>query len=141
MSALAFPATPLLTCPFCGHAGKWFRTGRDVGVECADGGDCPGRAQTDVYEPENAEHAAGQWNTRDDQAADHYETVLATREELLSELSIAHAIITTLQNMVPAERKAELTAALYRLHDGEGAVRYHERAAVIAKTTGSTSNG
>jgi hypothetical protein len=39
-----------------------------------------------VYEPELAEHAAGQWNTRDDQAADHYEDVLQTREELLEAL-------------------------------------------------------
>lgn len=53
--------------------------------------------------------------------------------ELLSELQYAHSIISVLLNLVPAERKAEMAAALARVHDGEGAVRYHERAAVIAK--------
>jgi Restriction alleviation protein Lar len=80
----AFPPIALLPCPFCGAAGKWFRTGRDVGVECAQLEDCHGRAQTDVYEPEFAEAAAGRWNTRNDQAADHYATVLETRDALLS---------------------------------------------------------
>lgn len=54
----------LLPCPFCGSKAQWFRTGRDVGVECGNGDGCPARAQTDVYEPENSEAAAGQWNTR-----------------------------------------------------------------------------
>jgi Restriction alleviation protein Lar len=82
----AFPTMALLPCPFCGAAGKWFRTGRDVGVECAQLEDCHGRAQTDVYEPEFAEAAAGRWNTRNDQAADHYATVLETRDALLNEV-------------------------------------------------------
>lgn len=67
-SALSFPSTPLLRCPFCGNAARWFRTGRDVGVECTsiDTGGCPGCAQTDVYAPEHADDAAHQWNRRPD---------------------------------------------------------------------------
>lgn len=67
-SALSFPLTPLLRCPFCGNVARWFRTGRDVGVECTsvDTGGCPGCAQTDVYAPEHADDAAHQWNRRPD---------------------------------------------------------------------------
>jgi len=88
----AFPDVPLLPCPFCGSAAQWFRTGRDVGVECSQIEDCHGRAQTDVYEPENALAAAGRWNTRNDQAADLYEHVLESREELLEALRHCAAV-------------------------------------------------
>lgn len=68
MTALSFSETPLLTCPFCGNSARWFRTGRNIGVECtsADTGGCPGCAQTDVYDPLHAEDAAHQWNRRPD---------------------------------------------------------------------------
>lgn len=68
MSALHFPETPLLACPFCGMPARWFRTGRNVGVECTatDMGGCPGCAQTDVYDPLHANDAAHQWNRRPD---------------------------------------------------------------------------
>jgi hypothetical protein len=63
------PDAKLLPCPFCGKKGVWFKTGRDVGIECENHSNCPGSAQTAVYEPEHAEHAVGCWNTRNDQAA------------------------------------------------------------------------
>jgi len=62
--------------------------------------------------------------------------LIAAAPELLHELEKAHQIITVLLNLVPSERKFEMAEALAKLHDGEGAVRYHERAAVLAKATG-----
>lgn len=55
---------PLLPCPFCGCKAVWFKTGRDIGIECEDGFDCPGRAQTNVYEPEHREDVIAEWNRR-----------------------------------------------------------------------------
>jgi len=54
----------LLPCPFCGTSAKWFKTGRDIGIECGDGFDCPGRAQTNVYDPEHRETVIAEWNRR-----------------------------------------------------------------------------
>lgn len=51
-------------CPFCGTPGKWFKTGRDVGIECGDESNCPGNAQTDTYDPEHKELAVNAWNKR-----------------------------------------------------------------------------
>jgi len=56
--------------------------------------------------------------------------------ELLAELSAAHEIITVLLNLVPDERKNEMAALLQSAHDGDGAVRYHERRAAISKAKG-----
>jgi len=63
-------------------------------------------------------------------------SLIAAAPALLHELEKAHQIITVLLNLVPSERKFEMAEALAKLHDGEGAVRYHERAAVLAKATG-----
>jgi hypothetical protein len=62
----------LLPCPFCGCKAVWFKTGRDIGIECEDGFDCPGRAQTNVYDPEHRQDVIAQWNRR----------VLPTREDI-----------------------------------------------------------
>jgi Lar family restriction alleviation protein len=54
----------LKPCPFCGRNAVWFKTGRDIGIECGDGFDCPGRAQTNVYGPEHRQDVIDQWNRR-----------------------------------------------------------------------------
>jgi hypothetical protein len=65
--AMEFPPLPeLLHCPFCGCKAVWFKTGRDIGIECEDGFDCPGRAQTNVYAPENRQDVIAEWNRRVD---------------------------------------------------------------------------
>ena len=58
------PTGNLLPCPFCGSKAKWFKTGRNVGIECGDLDGCPARAQTDVYDIEHKDAAVGQWNMR-----------------------------------------------------------------------------
>ena len=60
--------------------------------------------------------------------------LLAAAPELLSELQLADRIIHILLNLVPD--KFAMAEQLANVHDGEGAVRAHERAAVIAKATG-----
>lgn len=138
MSGPAFPDVPLLPCPFCGMAGKWFRTGSYVGVECADGPDCPGRAQTNVYERQHARMAAGCWNTRNDDAADDYATVLETREELLAELQAAHRLLSLALGCMTSAGQAKFARQSEIVGLGtDGATRHHERAAVIAKATGA----
>lgn len=58
------PNESLKPCPFCGSRAVWFKTGRCIGIECADGMDCPGRAQTNVYDPEHRQTVIEQWNLR-----------------------------------------------------------------------------
>jgi hypothetical protein len=83
-------AINLLPCPFCDSAAQWFRDGRQVGVECSQQEDCPGRCQTDVYDEQNAEHAAGRWN--DERAAapaaPAQEPVASTAEEKLQRAGV-----------------------------------------------------
>ena len=62
--------------------------------------------------------------------------LIAAAPTLIDELQKAHAIITVLLNLVPDERKFAMAEKLAKVHDGEGAVRYHERAAVIRKALG-----
>lgn len=54
----------LLPCPFCGTKAQWFKNGRSVGVECGNQSECPGLAQTDVYDEEHADIAIDRWNMR-----------------------------------------------------------------------------
>jgi hypothetical protein len=54
----------LKPCPFCGTPAKWFKTGRDIGIECGEESDCPGNAQTDTYAPEHREACVRTWNRR-----------------------------------------------------------------------------
>jgi hypothetical protein len=54
----------LMPCPFCGTPAKWFKTGRDIGIECGEESDCPGNAQTDTYAPEHREACVRTWNRR-----------------------------------------------------------------------------
>lgn len=64
-------------CPFCGSPGRWFKTGRDVGIECGDTANCPGNAQTNTFEPEHKESALRTWNRREGIAAPKYPAVNA----------------------------------------------------------------
>jgi hypothetical protein len=99
----------LLPCPFCGCKAVWFKTGRDIGIECEDGFDCPGRAQTNVYEPQYRQDVIAQWNRR----------VLPTGEDIrdLADLEAGlRASSAPAQGMVLVPR--ELVAFL----DGESAI-------------------
>lgn len=60
----------LKRCPFCGEAAQWFKEGRSVGVECLQQEDCPGRAQTNTYDPEHRDLAVDAWNLRRGPVAD-----------------------------------------------------------------------
>ena len=123
-SALSFPTTPLLCCPFCGNAARWFRTGRDVGVECTsvDTGGCPGCAQTDVYAPEHAADAAHQWNRRPDSRES------ASTVELLESLgSTSHLLMAAALVIEHAESRAHAIATA------------RAAKAVIAKFTGAAA--
>jgi len=62
--------------------------------------------------------------------------LIAAAPELLAELEYAHAILTVLLNLVPEDRRHEMAERLAKIHDGEGAVRSHERRAAIARAKG-----
>ena len=90
-----------LSCPFCGSAGKWFKTGSAIGIECASLEDCPGRAQTDVYPKGREDAAIRAWNSREQ-----------------ADLTDAHIAVITLETELSATKaeleKATKDAARYR---------------------------
>jgi hypothetical protein len=55
-------------------------------------------------------------------------------DEALDELTIAHAIIEQMMRYIPRDQHGELARDLSRVHNGEGMLRYHERAAVISRS-------
>jgi hypothetical protein len=65
--------------------------------------------------------------------------LIAAAPELLAELRLSHEIIRVLLNLVPGERRFEMAKHVEEVHDGEGATRFYERAAVIAKASGEAA--
>lgn len=62
------------------------------------------------------------------------------RQDLVRELGLAHEIIRTgLSIMTPEQRAKWAERNALAGIDGEGATRYHERAAVIARAVGSAA--
>lgn len=67
--------------------------------------------------------------------------LLAAAPELLDELQHAGLVIQTMLGFMSIEQKARMADALEAAHlAGEGATRYHERRAVIAKAMGQAAN-
>lgn len=93
----------------------------------------------ELNSPEHLGFALFVWRMEDDERSPELEATVraaCAAPELLAELEYAHEIIGALLNLVPDDQKYEMTIRLARIHDGEGAVRTHERCAAIARAKG-----
>lgn len=75
-----------------------------------------------------------------DQAAQRQASATNCQADLLRELQASHQIIRNMLGLLSVSQKAVLAERNARDGvDGEGTTRYHERAAVIARATGSAA--